>query len=100
MKRCEQCGFEVYGAERVCADCQIWGWKNTQQQADKTFAEKQAINECNVAYWRKRRRAAALYNGIKVAVIMLLVLAFIANVPNALHYEQTKYKRAIEHDAR
>lgn len=92
--------MEIFGGDPICTSCRLYEWQHMQQQQVNVLREKQAINECNIEYWRKRRRMAALVNGVKLAAILLLLLAFMANVPNALHYEQTKYQRAIEHDAR
>lgn len=85
MKRCVDCGAIVYGDDKVCTACRTNEWRDMHASQ-----LRKAVDDCNAEYWRKKRLARDLYEGLGFAVLAILLALFIANIPNAMRYEKEK----------
>jgi hypothetical protein len=81
MKRCKECAGEVYGADQVCTGCRTTEWLDMHNLSRTREVFQSAKN---------RRYFAGIWDGIGMCILTILFLAFLANIPNALRYEDKK----------
>lgn len=87
MNRCKECARPITDTDNVCQACRHHEWTGTRK----------AIDEMHSEFWiQERRKRSGLVQGIAVAILFILGLLFIANIPDALEYEESKYRKAIE----
>jgi hypothetical protein len=84
MKRCRECAGEVYGSDPVCTGCRTTEWLDMHNPA----RAREVFNQ--VQENRKKRYLSGLWDGIVMCILTLLFLAFLANIPDALRYEDKK----------
>ena len=84
MKRCRDCGAEVYGSDPVCTGCRTTEWldMHNPSRARETFNDFQSK--------RNKGYLSGIWDGIVMCILTLLLIAFIANIPEALRYEDKK----------
>ena len=91
MKRCKECACEVYGNDTVCSKCLTNEWRDMHNN----YRTRAAINDFNEACNRRSRLRNSIHNGVICAILVLLGLAIVANIPNALNYESKKLQRVL-----
>lgn len=91
MDRCKDCA-EICESTQ-CARCRHYEWTGMQRQMQEVREQKDAINAFNSMYWRKKKLKKDLIDGAKVAILILMVIALVANGITAWDYEYTKIER-------
>lgn len=91
MNRCKDCA-EICESTQ-CARCRHYEWTGMQRQMQEVRERKDAINDFNGMYWRKKQLKKDLIDGVKVAILLLMVIALVAQGITAWDYEYTKIER-------
>jgi uncharacterized membrane protein YvbJ len=80
MKRCKDCGSEVYGSDPVCTGCRTSEWLDMH---NPKRTQRERID--------KKIRTMSIIRDVIVTLILVSIgVMIIANLPEALRYEDKK----------
>jgi uncharacterized membrane protein YvbJ len=87
MKRCKECGSEVYGSDPICTGCRTSEWldmHNPKRMQEKRIEIHQKRIDKNI-------RTMSIIRDVIVTLILVSIgVMIIANLPEALRYEDKK----------
>jgi len=80
MKRCIDCGSEVYGSDPVCTGCRTSEWLDMHKP--RRAKEERVIKTVGTI--------SKLRDALVIVILVSLAVAFLANLPAAFEYDGKK----------